>query len=397
MKRLVTLVLMIAATMLTLAVKAARAQEQHGERPENCSLLKGWEPAGNFPSILEEHRKWVAMLWDHQFSEQWVENHTEGRANLCNADLSHANLSGVNLADANLSGANLFGANLSGADLSLANLSGAVLETANLGGASLPWANLSGANLIMADLSKAYLVRANLSNANLSGANLSRVTLDVTEVTGAHLGSTDLTGAIYAPVSQPPDPYVEGIKGLSTVRFRNNSSSGFVQLRDLLQKAGLRDPEREATFAIERGKTWHLLNPATYWEPVSPGDEPFWKARDPAFQKALEDVDGFDLVGLGQAVLTHPRVLKSIIEHKAEVGEGLFRLVAFDLTTAYGLHPTRALVIIIGLWAGLTLVYVWPIRFAARSSDQMQFNGRRRRGAGGGIYPNLGNGQDRGR
>lgn len=35
------------------------------------------------------------------------------------------------------------------------------------------------------------------------------------------------------------------------------------------------------------------------------------------------------------------------------VAEGAFRFLAFDLTTAYGLHPARALLIIVVLWAAL--------------------------------------------
>ena len=121
----------------------------------------------------------------------------------------------------------------------------------------------------------------------------------------------DVTGAIYAPASPPPDSYVAGIKGLQTVTFPKGEEIGLVQLRELIQKAGLRDLEREATYAIERGRTRHALVE--------------WKA-DPV--------------------------------HAAE---GAFRFVFFDATTAYGLHPARALIIIVTLWAVLIPVYVWPI------------------------------------
>src|SRR5262249_40075087 len=41
--------------------------------------------------------------------------------------------------------------------------------------------------------------------------------------------------------------------------------------------------------------------------------------------------------------------------------EGAFRYVAFDLTTAYSLRPSRALVLIVALWALLIPIYAWPI------------------------------------
>jgi hypothetical protein len=95
-----------------------------------------------------------------------------------------------------------------------------------------------------------------------------------------------------------------------------------VQLRDLLQKAGLRDSERQATFAIESGRT---RNSIAGWR------------HNP-----------------GAAV------------------EGVFRKIAFDFTTRYGLHPARALLAIAAVWVLLIPVYAWPIwcqpRRATRAS-----------------------------
>jgi hypothetical protein len=91
-----------------------------------------------------------------------------------------------------------------------------------------------------------------------------------------------------------------------------------VQLRDLLQKAGHRDLERQATFAIESGRTNHTL------------------ARNTA----------------------------------GGIAEGIFRKVAFDLTTRYGLEPARALFSIAVVWALLIPVYSWPIWRQPRRSKR---------------------------
>lgn len=308
------------AALGLLLVTATWAQE--AQKPEACPNAEGWKPT------------------DENLRDR-LQTGAQKKEDLCNVDLRRANLSGAKLSDAKLSGADLFranlssavmfGANLSGAMLGEANLSGAILRGANLPGANLARANLSAARLGSANLSGAVLSRANLSGANLSGANLTGANLDGADlseanltnarfkgthfeeglVNGARLEYINLTEASYAPASAPPNSYVAGIKGLSTVTFPPGQETGLVQLRDLLQKAGLRDLEREATFAIERGKTQHSIDD--------------WK------------------------------------KNPTGTAEGIFRYVAFDLTTAYGLRPSRALLLIAALWLVLTPIYAWPI------------------------------------
>lgn len=171
-------------------------------------------------------------------------------------------------------------------------------------------ANLCNADLREIELRNANLAGANLNNANLSKAQLKQANLDGVSLSGAQFSNANLAGARYAPVSGAPDPNVAGIKGLATVTFPHGAETGLVQLRDLLQKAGLRNLEREATFAIENGKTGHAIK----------GDNP------------------------------------------GDVAEGYFRLMAFDWTTGYGLYPGRALRVIAVVWLLLILVYFWPIR-----------------------------------
>ena len=83
-----------------------------------------------------------------------------------------------------------------------------------------------------------------------------------------------------------------------------------MQLRDLLQKAGLRDLEREATFTIE-----------------------YWRTRSGTF------------------------------------AERFFRMAMFEWTTGYGLYPGRALKIIAVIWLVLSLIYFWPIYLAPKGSS----------------------------
>ena len=218
-------------------------------------------------------------------------------------DLNGAYLAGANLrdsflADANLENGFLVSIDLSNAQLSRARFSGASLNDANLSHADLSAADMNDANLSDADLSGAQLLRARLTNTGMIGTNLS----------GAHLALADLTGATYAPIGQPADD-VEGIEGIKTVRFWPGQETGLVQLRSLFQKGGLRDLEREATYAIEFNTTRHLFSEMT----------------------------------------------------PSAIVEGAFRLVFFEWPSAYGLYPGRSLLIIIAIWALIIPAYTWSI------------------------------------
>ena len=217
------------------------------------------------------------------------------KANLGGAKLSGADLSGAKLLEANLSGTNLNGANLGKASLVKADLSGASLSKANLNGAYLNKANLKGAYLSGLDLKETNLSGANLSGANLNGAdlkgiNLKRIDLSGADLSGADLSNTDLSGANltkaiivksdlknaktantnfgfanYDPVTIPLKAYLGGIKGISSTHFNKGNHSGLVTLRAALKEVGLRELEREATYAIESGKTRYSQGPEKWF------------------------------------------------------------------------------------------------------------------------------------
>lgn len=327
-----TLPRLIGLACLGMLLAAPTWAQELLRKTDTCPHAEGWEPKDELQRILSDHQPWLRKFEEvakrtsiPSKLKQWIARNPEGRAILCNANLSMIDLKGAFLSGANLNNADLSFAKLSdahldraelnNADLSLADLSHAQLDRAELNnatlfGADLNYTNLNlaelhNANLFFAKLDHATLLRAELNNANLYRAILTNAELDETAVAGAKLAFADLSGARYAPASQPPD-YVAGIKGLQTVNFAPDRADGLAQLRDLLQKNGLRDLEREATFAIESGKT----------------KDAFAERR---------------------------------------TAEGVFRLVAFDLTTAYGLHPARALLVIVALWGSLVPIYAWSI------------------------------------
>ncbi|MEM7225655.1 MAG: pentapeptide repeat-containing protein, partial [Pseudomonadota bacterium] len=207
--------------------ETAERQGTHNE----CPCKVGWKPTDEqLAGILRSHELWLEQGGLRDAS-------IPGQALLCNGDLVAAELSGTELSGARLDGA---------------RLSYARLERANLNGA-----NLAGADLRSAQLKHARLSLANLENADLGGADLEGALLESTIVTDAHLAFASLKGARYAPASLPPDSHVERIEGLASVVLSPGKQSGLVQLRELFRQAGLRDLEREATFAIEHNMAEH--------------------------------------------------------------------------------------------------------------------------------------------
>ena len=273
------------------------------EREENERTNVGRYGGYDWQSILEILRR-GGPLFETELWGAWAKR-PSGAANFCNANLDQAELDNAILDWANFNNADLSSAKLTHAKLRYAELRRVTLKRAQLNGADLSWANLDNANLTL----------ANLDNATLSSAVLAEAKLIATSVAGARFSWADLSKAYYLPRSQPPDSHVAGIQGLETVYSFPGEEGGLVQLRELIQKAGLRDLERKATFAIEYHKT----------------------------RSALDEVGG--------------------------IAEYVFRMVAFEWTTGYGLYPGRALKIIAVIWLLLSLIYFWPIRFEPKGSS----------------------------
>ncbi len=190
------------------------------------------------------------------------------------------------------------GAYLRGSDLRGAHLFGAHLFGAHLRGADLPHATLSDADLTGADLRNADLLVANLTGADLTFADFSMASFNQTVLSGAILDGTLLAGVRF-DVRGTPDPnHVPSGAGLSTMTWQE-SSAGLAHLRSVFRNAGMRDAERQLTYAIMRG----------------PDGAPW----------------SFDQN---------------------------FKWFFFDLTSAYGLEPARALWILLGLYTLFAIPYM---------------------------------------
>lgn len=253
-------------------------------------------------------------------------------ADLSKADLSEANLSGVDLFEANLSDSLLYAANLSEADLTKVKLRKQFLRAINLSGALLRWTDLSGSDMRSADLSKAMLFETNLSNTDLFDADLSEAHLAFTDLRGADLESVNLSGAFFEPKPGwlPGVGGLLGITGLDSLRFSGASSYAVVELREIYKKAGMREEERQVTFALNHNRRINA------WEEIRESEK--------------------EAQQTGQMVWI-----------SREIGrlENYFQLFFFEWTCDYGMTPGRPLrIILLGIF-----LFIIPYFVALRSSN----------------------------
>ena len=122
--------------------------------PENttCPNAKEWRPTNKqLEQILTLHQQWmdekVANRDRRQSFDEWAARNPEGRANLCNADLSMMDLHDRNFVGALLNNANLNQSDLRNARLTATELTSAQLQWTVLDGATLRYAILSNANM----------------------------------------------------------------------------------------------------------------------------------------------------------------------------------------------------------------------------------------------------------
>lgn len=192
---------------------------------------------------------------------------------------------------ANLCQALLYEIDFSKADLTMANLFMAQLQGANLCKALFSLTNLSRSNLEGANLSETILSGVNLSMGILNNANLTGVKLYRTNLSEARMENAIMKRAVFEPDSLPNADDIAYAKNLSEMVYIH-SPQALVKLRALFKNAGYRDQEREITYAIEHQRTIDLLN-----------------GKDGARNRF----------------------------------QGLFRIIAFDLTTKWGMDPDQAL------------------------------------------------------
>jgi uncharacterized protein YjbI with pentapeptide repeats len=289
---------------LLLAVGAFSAT---GEEVDPCSNRK--KVSYRQLSALQDSRLMLSNDWQRQLGDLTHADLSD--ANLTKVKLAGQDLTCTNLGKSNLSNALMFGSNLTNAKLTGANLTNANMWASNLTNADLSDADLTGADLSDANLSNANLTKANLTNANLGLSNLTDAQMIETNLSGTVLKSATINGVIFEPASIPTNAFgFSGTTGLSKLKYKN-SRHGLVALRELFQKSGMREQEREVTYAVKRGdRLW-------FWE---------------------QDNIGYKI-------------------------DSIFNLILFELPSAYGMYPGRPLRILGVSIALFSVPYMFALSF----------------------------------
>ena len=266
--------------------------------------------------------------------------------------LCFADLTGSNLTRAALARVNLTDATLTGADLTEATLAGSILLRTKLSGATLTRANLTHANFTNADLTGTYLEAAEAPYASFVDANLTNAMLFGIDLSHTVWLTADLCRAYFEPGKLPLPQDINRVKNLWSLRFINWSGALTI-LREDFKRVGLRDQERELTFALQQTRTLR----AWYRWPGRPSDASIRYApcasKSDAFTKRLALY--FDRA---------PDVFNPSASTIGEKGESIFRFVMFDLTSAYGMYPGRPLCILAGLFLISTVLYACVLRLS---------------------------------
>lgn len=249
-------------------------------------------------------------------------------AKMKNAQLAELNLKGSNFQNACLRGADfdesrLEGARFDYADLTESTLDGAAVMEKNsekhceilVKPKKKSGVNFTGAKLIKTEFRNAFLprskfTRADLTEAVFEDACLAYSIFEDTIIKNTTFSNAELWHARFSVISKQGS--VVGPRGLHTVKSKEGQQSGLVELRDGLRASGLRDLERDATYAIEKATT----DNASKW-----------------YKKH-------------------------------------FRYVLFDLTSEYGRNPIRCLVIMLGLIPFFAVPYALAIFTSSEESSQ---------------------------
>jgi uncharacterized protein YjbI with pentapeptide repeats len=265
-----------------------------------CDHPRGWKPS--IDELKREAAARIVAFAPVEHGKQADTGPDQPFPIACNGDLRNADLSKLELVEADFKNADLRGANLADGNFGMSSFDGANLSGAKATNSSFASSSMLGANLDGAHLDNAFLLQTDLTGAHLRW----------TDLTGATLEGANLTGANYEPRGGQP-ARISGLIGLETVTFRD--ATGVAQLRQLARETGQRDIVRAATYAIERERTAKMRG------------------------NRLNDWIG-----------SRPYV---------PMLEGLFRRVAFEWTTGYGLYPGRALNLILLFLVLFAPLYAW--------------------------------------
>ncbi|MEJ2168101.1 MAG: phospholipase D-like domain-containing protein [Desulfobacterales bacterium] len=250
-------------------------------------------------SFVVNDENWL-IIHDGKIANQFLQEFYARYIEACDsAILLATDLSEAHLPAADFRKSRLVSTNLNEAVLTRVRMEGAMVRDSNLRGAKMQGAEMRGAlfqNTVLAD-------------AQLNGADLSEAAFENATLNNVSMAHADIRKVKYEPVPNLL-PNISGMAqahGLAELMF-SSSPQGLFELRAAFKNAGLRDAERELTYAIK-----------------------------------------------------HSQRLQSAKSGPGSKIDSWFNYVAFELTTEWGHAPERSLIVLLGLIPLFTLVYMYAL------------------------------------
>ncbi|MFH1058994.1 MAG: pentapeptide repeat-containing protein [Pseudomonadota bacterium] len=219
--------------------------------------------------IIASHEAWVKEVWTAYSSGpktrrylnliiQKMDQESFNKAyKIKRADFSGANLRGADLRlrDLRLAkfcDADMEGIHLEGANLEYASMVGAKLYKADLRNTKFIALDASRANFCEADCNGAVFTQAKLVNANFYNCRLQNTQFYDSDLTGASFAMANMDGVVFDidPKALPSPLFISTAQNLDKLTY-NHSPVGLAGLRNTFIAYGLRQSERELTYAIK--------------------------------------------------------------------------------------------------------------------------------------------------
>jgi hypothetical protein len=243
---------------------------------------------------------------------KWLLDHPEPKeiGNQELADTRRANFCGSKLArDLDLSNTDLRFADFNASDLSHVKFSGAKLWEVDFSYANVLYADFSGASFYQTNFEGVDLLGSKFDHATLFITSFRNAKLVEVSMTEADVIGSDFDGAVFElePGSLPRATSLLSVNGLDTLHF-HSSVHALRELREMYKRMGAQAEERMVTYVIKSGENSRSTE--------------------------LERVINF---------------------------------LAFDLTTKWGMHPSRALLILLALTVVFAPFYVISLRLGGKN------------------------------
>lgn len=316
--------------------------------------------------ILRKHVDWLALINEYSSKKpliqklskkfgitSWELEILEGIPDYLRKDRRRANFCGADLRDANLQNTKLkfaifHGSNLSGAHLNKADLHRTDFRNAHLGHTNFTEAKITYSDFRNAFMDSANFTRANLTYTKMNDLKVKDINFKEADLTGADLSNVSI---LFAHFNSANLKYT--ILNNGHISFADFSNSELISTRmansqffDAVMSQTVFEPDTNWKPDIINVKTWKKISGMTY-------------QTSPHALVSIRKV--FKEAGLREEERQITYAIWRTKRERAPIFEGTFLFILFELPSSYGLYPGLPLKWLVGLFLICGFVYLVPI------------------------------------